>query len=196
MTNPDRSSDCQHAQHPNRYFLQYKQKVVLVHCIKAYRRSRGISPLFLNLGTVWKLVFNFTPQPLCPQEKSRYSLNRRASVPQSRSGHFGQERSFLPLPEFEPVWLSLHIGLILKQVSGLIIRINGKMWKELSYFMLLSYVPSYVLPLSFRLLLCIVNPFCKSQTCGQKVKYIVCPTFPTLGLTLTLQICRLKLVSC
>jgi hypothetical protein len=164
--------------------------------MKAYRRSRGISPLFPNLGTVWKLLFSFTPRPLCPQNKSQYPLNRRTGEPQGRSRRFGEEKSFLPLSEFELVWLSLHIGLILKQVGGPIIRINGKIWKELNYFVLVGRVLYCVLPIFFHLFLCIVNRFCKSQTCGPKVKYIVCPKFPTLSLTLTLQMCRLKLVLC
>ena len=34
-----------------------------IHAIKVYRWSRGIAPLILNLGTRWRWVFTFTPQP-------------------------------------------------------------------------------------------------------------------------------------
>jgi hypothetical protein len=38
-----------------------------VNATKAYRRSRGISPLILNLDTRWEWV-NFMLRPLYPQE--------------------------------------------------------------------------------------------------------------------------------
>jgi len=47
-----------------------KGKVVPVHAMKIYRRSRGIAPLILNLGTRLRWVVNFTPQPLQPQGRT------------------------------------------------------------------------------------------------------------------------------
>jgi hypothetical protein len=35
-------------------FLQKKGKVVLIHYMKAYKGSRGITPLILNPGTKWR----------------------------------------------------------------------------------------------------------------------------------------------
>jgi hypothetical protein len=35
------------------YLLLVKGKVFLVHGLKAYRGSRGIDPLILNLGARW-----------------------------------------------------------------------------------------------------------------------------------------------
>jgi hypothetical protein len=45
-------------------------QVVPDHTIEAYCRSRGISPLILNLGTSWRRVLNFTPRPLCSRERA------------------------------------------------------------------------------------------------------------------------------
>jgi len=38
----------------------YKKGDFSVYTMKAYRRSRGIAPLILNLGTRWRLVVDFT----------------------------------------------------------------------------------------------------------------------------------------
>jgi hypothetical protein len=55
--------------------------------------SGCIDPHFLDLGTSWRWVVNFTPRPLHPRGKSpRYPLNRRLGGPQSRSGRFGEEK--------------------------------------------------------------------------------------------------------
>jgi hypothetical protein len=45
-------------------------KVVLVHAIKAYRGSRGIAPLILNLCTRWKREVDIIPRPLYPWEST------------------------------------------------------------------------------------------------------------------------------
>jgi hypothetical protein len=46
---------------------KYKGKgKVPVHAMKAYRGSRGIAPLSLNLGTRRKWVVNFMPRLLYP----------------------------------------------------------------------------------------------------------------------------------
>ena len=41
-----------------------KCKVVPVHAMKVYWGDRGIAPLILNLGTIWRWVVSFTPRPL------------------------------------------------------------------------------------------------------------------------------------
>jgi hypothetical protein len=47
--------------------------------------SGCIDPHFLDLGTIWRWVVNFTPLPLYPRGKSpRYALDRRLGGPQSR----------------------------------------------------------------------------------------------------------------
>jgi hypothetical protein len=66
--------------------MVYKGKVVSAHTMKMYRRSIGITPLILDLGTRWRRVVNFTSQTL-------YSLGK-TSVPNE------QEAGFAP----EPVW--------------------------------------------------------------------------------------------
>jgi len=69
-----------------------KRKVVLCltkyHAVKTYRRSGGIGPHILNLGTTLKWVFSFPLRPLNPRVKAPlpYPLNRRLGGPQSRSG--------------------------------------------------------------------------------------------------------------
>jgi hypothetical protein len=64
--------------------------------MKAYG-SGCIDPHFLDLGTSWRRVVNFTPRPLYPQEKNlRYPLDRRLGGPQSRSGRFGEEKILDP----------------------------------------------------------------------------------------------------
>jgi hypothetical protein len=49
--------------------------------MKAYWENGGIAPRFIDLGTRWRLVVSVTP------------LDRRLGVPQSRSGHSGEERN-------------------------------------------------------------------------------------------------------
>jgi hypothetical protein len=52
--------------------------------MKAYG-SGCIDPHFLDLGTSWRWVVNFTPRPLSPRGKSpRYPLDRMLGGPQSR----------------------------------------------------------------------------------------------------------------
>jgi hypothetical protein len=52
---------------------------------------------FLDLGTSWRWVVNFTPRPLYPRGKSpRYPLDRRLGGPQSRSGRFGEQKILDP----------------------------------------------------------------------------------------------------
>jgi len=43
--------------------------------MKAYRGSRFLAPLILNLDTRWKFVVTFTPPFLFPREKLRYAVN-------------------------------------------------------------------------------------------------------------------------
>ena len=82
--------DCEVLANMGQHFFQFalgkgeggKGEVVPVHAIKAYRGSVGVVPLFLNLGTGWKLVVSLTPQPLSLQRKKpHYPLDRRLGVP-------------------------------------------------------------------------------------------------------------------
>jgi hypothetical protein len=50
-------------------------KVSPVNIVKAYRGSRSISPLILNLHTSWKWVVSFTPRPLYRSERTWYPLS-------------------------------------------------------------------------------------------------------------------------
>ena len=43
-------------------------KVVPVHALKVYRRSRGIAPFILHLDIRYRRMVNFTYRPLYPRE--------------------------------------------------------------------------------------------------------------------------------
>jgi len=69
-------------------FVGHKKKAkkfVTVHTMK--EGSRGIVPIILNLSTKWRLVFNFTHQPVYPRRKNpRYPLNWKVGGLQTWSG--------------------------------------------------------------------------------------------------------------
>ena len=81
------------------------RKALPVSAMKAYRGSRGKTPLILTSTPVgyWSpsLSDRFTQG-----QKPRYPLNRRLGVPQSRSGS-SEKKNLLPLSGFEPE-MSLH----------------------------------------------------------------------------------------
>jgi hypothetical protein len=81
--------------------------------MKAYG-SGCIDPHFLELGTSWRWVVNFTPWPLYPRGKSpRYPLSRWLGGPQSRSGRFGEEKINDPTGTRTPIPLSSSPPVIL-----------------------------------------------------------------------------------
>jgi hypothetical protein len=76
-------------------------KVFSGHVIKAYDRSRGIVPLILNLGIIWKSVINLTP--------GCFTLGKNPEPNEQEGGcepepvrTFGGQNNFLPLSGFEP----------------------------------------------------------------------------------------------
>jgi hypothetical protein len=55
--------------------------------------SGCIDPHFIDLGTIWRWVVNFTPRPLYPRGKSPgYPLDRRLGGPQCRSAALPPEK--------------------------------------------------------------------------------------------------------
>jgi len=76
-------------------------KVLPDHAMKAYRGSRGIALLILNIFTRWRWVVDFTLRSLYPLEGTLYQLNRGLSGLQSRLGCSGWEINLLPVPELE-----------------------------------------------------------------------------------------------
>jgi hypothetical protein len=73
------------------------------HAMEASRRSGGIAPRILDLGTTWRWVVSFTPRLLYLQgEIPWYPLDRRLGGPQSRSGRGGEETNSQPLSGLEP----------------------------------------------------------------------------------------------
>jgi hypothetical protein len=75
----------------------FKGKAVPVHSVKENGGRRGITPLILSLGTVWRSVVNFTPRPLYVWEWPRYPLNKRLSGAQNWSRSFGVGKYFYNL---------------------------------------------------------------------------------------------------
>jgi len=62
--------------------------------MKAYGGRGSIAPRILGLGSRWRWVVSFTPQPLYPQGKSPcYLMNKRLCGPLSRSGRGGEEKN-------------------------------------------------------------------------------------------------------
>jgi len=53
-------------------------KVVPAHATKAYRRSQGIAPLFLNPGTKWRLVLSCNH--FSPGESTLVSTEKMAEM--------------------------------------------------------------------------------------------------------------------
>jgi hypothetical protein len=75
--------------------------------------SGCIDPHFLDLGTSWRWVVNFTPRPLYPRGKSlRYPLDRRFGGPQSRSGRFGEKKILDPTETRTPIPRSSSLQLV------------------------------------------------------------------------------------
>jgi hypothetical protein len=66
--------------------------------------SGDIAPCILDLGTRWRWVVSFMPQPLYPQGKSPwYPLDRRLGGAQGQSGHSSEDKNSQPLPELNPL---------------------------------------------------------------------------------------------
>jgi hypothetical protein len=86
--------------------------------IKFYERRKHISSsgaratLILNLDTIWRRLFRFTPRPLCPQGRTpgTYQLNTRFAGPQNMSRLLGKARRFFgPLEiELRPIGSAVH----------------------------------------------------------------------------------------
>ena len=74
-----------------------KGKVVCLHAMKVYMRSRIIAPLIPNLHTRRRLTGSFTPG-----KEIRYLFNRALGWPQSHCGHFEDKKNFLLLSGFIP----------------------------------------------------------------------------------------------
>ena len=73
---------------------------VKVHVMKAYRESRYIAILILNLGTSRFGRF-------APRKEPWYPFNTRSDGPQNRSGLFGEQQNLLSLLGFEPQTVQL-----------------------------------------------------------------------------------------
>ena len=70
LVQDDRHGDCEK--------LEVKLQAHPFHAMQAYRGSKGIAPLTLNLGTGWRRVVNVRPQPLYPRERAPLSTEQVA----------------------------------------------------------------------------------------------------------------------
>jgi hypothetical protein len=85
------------------YQAPHKVNVKLSLCLTNKTQSHEgawesgcIDPHFLDLGTIWRWVVSFTPQPLyCREKSSRYPLDRRLDGPESLWTTWRTERSWL-----------------------------------------------------------------------------------------------------
>jgi hypothetical protein len=74
-------------------YLAGANKIVSVEAIKAYRGSRYIAPVILNLGSRWDVV-NFMPWPRYPPgERTAKRIEKTLYGPQTRSGRFGGKKN-------------------------------------------------------------------------------------------------------
>ena len=64
---------------------------------KAYRGSRIITPLLLNLGARWKWVATFTPRPRCLLERTQLPIKYVAGWAPEMAGNLGEEKNVLSL---------------------------------------------------------------------------------------------------
>jgi hypothetical protein len=76
---------------------RYKGKVVPIHVMWAYRESRSIAPLILNLDSSWRWVVSFTTHSLYPQEIYRCSKNSMLDGLQSQSWRLEEGKSLVPV---------------------------------------------------------------------------------------------------
>jgi hypothetical protein len=60
--------------------------------MNAYRKSRGITLLILNLSATWKGVVTIMPWLLYAQERCQYPMHRRLCVPQNWSDNLGKRK--------------------------------------------------------------------------------------------------------
>jgi len=81
-----------------------KHEFFRIHTMMAYRGSRGIALLILNLGTGWRWMVNFKTCHFTPGKEPWYLLTRRLGGPQNQFWQFGERKNLLPLLAFEP-WI-------------------------------------------------------------------------------------------
>ena len=84
-----------------------RSQAVPVHCMKAYRGSRGVAPLILSLDTKWRRVVSFTPRPLYLQERTLLATEEEACWTPPRF----ETRTFRPVASHCTDWAILTWGL-------------------------------------------------------------------------------------
>jgi hypothetical protein len=84
-------------------FMFYTKQVKLppVHAMEAYRGSRDIAPLVINLGTKWRWVVNFKLRSFYPLERSPVSTEQEAWLATEPVWTFCRKYNILHVPGFE-----------------------------------------------------------------------------------------------
>jgi hypothetical protein len=85
--------------------------------MKTYWGNRRLVPFTLNLATT-QVSGRYTYRLLCPREKVPVQLNRGLGGPQSRSGHFGEEKN-----------LCRHRNNSIRAVN-LLVQYNYQIWSK------------------------------------------------------------------
>jgi hypothetical protein len=84
------------------YVCLWKCKVVPVPRHEHVLGSGGTAPCILNLGTRWKWMVSFTPQPLYPRRKNPWNpLDKWLGELQSRCWRSGEDETSQALPGIE-----------------------------------------------------------------------------------------------
>jgi hypothetical protein len=78
-----------------------KCKFVAVDSMKAYRSSKHMPSVIINLKIRYKGVVNFTPLLIYAQERPSLHTHWRVGWLQKQDGDFEGEKNHLPLPGFE-----------------------------------------------------------------------------------------------
>jgi hypothetical protein len=75
-------------------------------CRQGIWRNRDKPPYILNLGTWYKCVIGFNPQPIC----SRYPVNMKHCGAQNLCVQLGEHKHLLSLPKIELLFLSSYLS--------------------------------------------------------------------------------------
>jgi hypothetical protein len=112
-------------------------------------REWAYSSTILNFGTSWRRVVSITPLSLYPQGNGpRDRLHRRLCVPQSRSGHYGEDKNLLPSPGNEPRLTTLPCSTVRFFIFRLLLQLT----------MLCGLFDCQSLHLVMRAVCCLVKP--------------------------------------
>ena len=84
--------------------IRSEDNIFIVHAMKEYRGSRGITPLILDIGTRWRWVVNFTFLPIYSlgKKKSLIPYEYEAGYAKEEFWSFWRRKTLLPVPRIKP----------------------------------------------------------------------------------------------